>query len=1772
VEEQYELEVTPSEINVTLAGDQPSMDNLIDVWNKGGGSMKYTVASSVEDGPWIWLEPARTSGLCVGGMHESLHLYITPIDVTQTPPILPMGDYTGYLDVTAPGAIGSPQSATVNLSVGGLLAVVLPNGGEVWEPGLDATVPIVWGTNTDEAVSIQLVKWDEGTSTYVVVEDIASAIPYDGDPDGDGRSTYMWPLPRDIGNGNPNIEPGADYRIRVFSGTDWGTAEFKDESDVDFRIFRTAYKTDMSEEPLEEDVPGWMFEGAWAWGTPTGKRSGDSIGNPDPKSGYSGSTLIGYMLGDDEAEEYTPGDYENNIGETEYATLGPIDCSYFADTKLTFRRWLGVEKTDSAVIEISIDGENWDEVWKNPFDADITDGDEDEWTRPITYDISAWADNAPTVWLRWGMGPTDDFWRSGGWNLDDLAVHGRYWTGSLQVNLGPEEAVTAGAQWRRVGTETWFDSGYTEEYITFGPYTVEFKDVPDWVSPEDVDVVITLDETTEVTATYYQVGLLQVTITPPEAVDAGAQWRLAGTETWFDSDDAQELPVGEYVVEFKPVDLWRLPDPIGVTIEHDQTTSVSAAYYQRGSLEVILGPPEAVEAGAQWRRVGTEAWLDSGATEEDLEVGSYDIEFKPVSLWRTPNSVNAMVNPDQTTTVSADYYQRGSLQVTIEPAAAVTAGAQWRRVGTEAWLDSGATEEDLEIGPYDIEFKPVELWRTPEVTSVTIEPEETATETGTYYQMGSLQVMIEPAAAVTAGAQWRRVGTEAWLDSGATEEDLEVGSYDIEFKPVSLWRTPDAISVTIAPEETTVETASYYQAGSIQVTITPEEAVEAGAQWRRTGTAEWFNSGDTEQDVLVGDYVIEFKQITGWLAPDSASVKVGPEQTAMASGTYRQTGSLRVTIEPAAAVAAGAQWRRTGTETWLDSGATEQGVLVGNYTVEFKAVQLWRTPKVLYVTIEPQATTTETVSYYQAGSLQVMIEPENPRPDGAQWRRVGSSIWHNSWYTEDDVPVGDYAVEFSAVNGWIVPDTIPVTIETDEKTTATGRYVKATGSLQVTIEPQDARDDGAEWRRLPSAGSKSVTEVVEGTVFRIGEPVLNGGVLEVPLVLFRGDDALSQDTFTGDGLFAGGPAPAVFGFDVVYDPAVLHFSTEKAAEAGEAAEAPQSVEVSENLRNWYGHEVTVTEPEGPNSGRVRMVFVDSAFNRPVTTADNVREGGNPEEAQNPFVLATMRFECPVEANASTSLLIENVAAATAGEQMIEAVEGQAAMVKVDQGSGWLPSGATEDEIDPGTYTVEFKEVLGWETPASKEVVIDNNQTTTASGTYVEIPSGSLRITIEPEEVVTAGAQWRRVGTEEWFDSALAEKHIPVGDYEVEFKEVSGWNTPENQTVTIAEDETTETTVEYTVFVHTGSLEVTINPQDAVTAGAQWRRTGTEEWFDSGSSETGIPIGLYTVEFKPVTDWSEPAEIEIEVEANTTATATGVYTAEVKPWSCPLFNNKAFQPFAEASVYEPVLPSMADESGARPCAPVAPLAIRLRSGEAIDPDTVWGVVSWSEGDSEQVLWLPLNDNDGWAVFEPEEAWLDGEAVTFTAGAYTVSGQEVGPFAYEFVVNSDVYEGRATVVESGSTTGDPEFVGMAYEIAPNTVYFEPLTVQLPVPEGVDAGALEPAYLFTGEDGERRWVDGTHVEGWLEPGSVRAIETEDGVYLEFQVNHGGTVQLRRRVVSVSSAGMNNETVSSDLLLFLALCGVLVVRKRRWVGSFGSGAFAAGQACKERGRIRPR
>lgn len=74
-----------------------------------------------------------------------------------------------------------------------------------------------------------------------------------------------------------------------------------------------------------------------------------------------------------------------------------------------------------------------------------------------------------------------------------------------------------------------------------------------------------------------------------------------------------------------------------------------------GSLQVYIGPANAVSAGAQWRRVGTGAWFNSDVEEIGINVGSYQVEFKDVVCWTKPNTQNIVIRADEKTTITGTY-------------------------------------------------------------------------------------------------------------------------------------------------------------------------------------------------------------------------------------------------------------------------------------------------------------------------------------------------------------------------------------------------------------------------------------------------------------------------------------------------------------------------------------------------------------------------------------------------------------------------------------------------------------------------------------------------------------------------------------------------------------------------------------------------------------------------------------------------------------------------------------------------------------------------------------------------------------------------------------------------------------------------------------------------------------------------------------------------------------------------------------------------------------
>lgn len=149
--------------------------------------------------------------------------------------------------------------------------------------------------------------------------------------------------------------------------------------------------------------------------------------------------------------------------------------------------------------------------------------------------------------------------------------------------------------------------------------------------------------------------------------------------------------------------------------------------------------------------------------------------------------------------------------------------------------------------------------------------------------------------------------------------------------------------------------------------------------------------------------------------------------------------------------------------------------------------------------------------------------------------------------------------------------------------------------------------------------------------------------------------------------------------------------------------------------------------------------------------------------------------------------------------------------------------------------------------------------------------GMLRVTINPQEAIDVGAQWRVDGGT-WRDSGVSVG-IVAGSHIVEFKGIDGWDAPADIPVTIVADAITEATGVYTVI---RSLWVFITPAGAIDAGAQWNVDGGP-WQDSGNRVSQLSVGDHTVNYKDLFGWSTPPSEAVTIVAGQITETTGTYT-------------------------------------------------------------------------------------------------------------------------------------------------------------------------------------------------------------------------------------------------------------------------------------------------------
>lgn len=331
---------------------------------------------------------------------------------------------------------------------------------------------------------------------------------------------------------------------------------------------------------------------------------------------------------------------------------------------------------------------------------------------------------------------------------------------------------------------------------------------------------------------------------------------------------------------------------------------------------------------------------------------------------------------------------------------------------------------------------------------------------------GSLVVNLSPAAAVSAGAQWQVDGT-GFNNSGQTVANLAPGSHSVTYKAVSGYTTPASFSANIVANTQTTTNAIYSAVAATTYTLTLNTASGQGSITPSPigsgggGNTFTYNSGSLVQLTATAATGYHF---TSWSGDASGSVN---PTSVILSGTKNVTanfatgdpnlGTISVTIQPAAAVTAGAHWK-FNSSGFMNSGSSATTVALGanqNY-LQFQTVPGWVAPNSFYVTVGGGQTTNVVVTYQQditPGLLTVIVSPPDAVAAGARWH-INSGAAQSSGATISLSPGTNYVVSFDSVSGWGTPQNQTISVQRSQTAIINANYMPPSGKPGiVSLQP-----------------------------------------------------------------------------------------------------------------------------------------------------------------------------------------------------------------------------------------------------------------------------------------------------------------------------------------------------------------------------------------------------------------------------------------------------------------------------------------------------------------------------------------------------------------------------------------------------------------------------------------------------------------------------------------------------------------------------------------------
>src|SRR5437667_5460769 len=202
-------------------------------------------------------------------------------------------------------------------------------------------------------------------------------------------------------------------------------------------------------------------------------------------------------------------------------------------------------------------------------------------------------------------------------------------------------------------------------------------------------------------------------------------------------------------------------------------------------------------------------------------------------------------------------------------------------------------------------------------------------------------------------------------------------------------------------------------------------------------------------------------------------------------------------------------------------------------------------------------------------------------------------------------------------------------------------------------------------------------------------------------------------------------------------------------------------------------------------------------------------------------------------------------------------------------------------LPPGTYTVHFGAVQGYNPPADQTATVNPGATTLITGNFAQNPSapgpdpttfGYLRVTTNP--ATAAQILVNNIPMDDW---GLTWVKLSPGTYTVSLGQGYGYTPPAPTTITIGAGATT--VYNAPIVVH-GALRVLTSP--ALPGTIFVNGVPRDDW----GMWQSMPPGTYTVSFGPVPGYATPASQTATVTAGVLTTKTGVYTTLSTPTTGP----------------------------------------------------------------------------------------------------------------------------------------------------------------------------------------------------------------------------------------------------------------------------------------------